>query len=257
MEPTGLIDLENIGAIRTLIPLLDGPIRERCKNHVLPCMYNLCRINKRRQETAAVEGLIPHLQRFINEGSHLKQFALPIICDLAHTSSVARAELWNNNGVVFYINLLTEKYWQTFALNSLAVWLANDRQRVESLLIEPANVAKLVDFFRLASVQTINTVHKPLLDMMSKSRVLSRALGSSGLFVLAIVTRLNSSEAIVLRSLLRMLQYIHQHHSSPRQLVLDHNLYSIVRRFAQEEGQVLVNQMANRLLRDFQASTLS
>merc|ERR1712000_209214 len=90
MEPIGSIDLENIGAIRTLIPLLDGPIRERCKNHVLPCMYNLCRINKRRQETAAVEGLIPHLQRFINEGSHLKQFALPIICDLAHTSSVAR-----------------------------------------------------------------------------------------------------------------------------------------------------------------------
>jgi hypothetical protein len=54
-----------------------------------------------------------------------------------------------------------------------------------------------------------------------------------------------------------MLQFIHQHHASPRQLVMDHNLYSIVRGFAKEEGQVLVNQMANRLLRDFQASTLS
>lgn len=68
------------------------------------------------------EGIIPHLQRLISEESHLRQFALPIICDLAHTSAAARAELWKNNGVGLYINLLQEKYWQTFALNSLAVW---------------------------------------------------------------------------------------------------------------------------------------
>ena len=122
MEPTALVALEQSGAIGTLIPLLDGPIRERCKNHVMPCLFNLCRINKRRQELAALEGIIPHLQRLINEESHLRQFALPIICDLAHTSATARAELWKNNGVVLYINLLHEKYWQTFALNSLAVW---------------------------------------------------------------------------------------------------------------------------------------
>ena len=53
MEPTALIELEQTGAIGTLIPLLDGPIRERCKNHVMPCLFNLCRINKRRQERAA------------------------------------------------------------------------------------------------------------------------------------------------------------------------------------------------------------
>ena len=125
MEPTALVELEQVGAIGTLIPLLDGPIRERCKNHVMPCLFNLCRINKRRQELAALEGIIPHLQRLINEESHLRQFALPIICDLAHTSATARAELWKNNGVVLYINLLQEKFWQTFALNSLAGWYVN------------------------------------------------------------------------------------------------------------------------------------
>ena len=112
-------------------------------------------------------------------------------------------------------------------------------------------------FFRSATTQTINTIHKPLLDMISKSRALSRALGTSGMYVSAVLKRLHSSEAIVLRSLLKMLQFIHQHHFYPRQLVLDHNMYSIVRSFAMDEGQVLVNQMANRLLRDFQASTLS
>jgi hypothetical protein len=122
MEPTALNDLEQVGAIKTLIDLLDGPIRERCKNHILPSLYNLCRIEIRRLDLAAREGIIPHLQRIILEGSHLKQFALPILCDLVRASSTAREELWKNDGVVFYINLLEEKYWQTFALNSLKYW---------------------------------------------------------------------------------------------------------------------------------------
>jgi hypothetical protein len=122
MEPTALNDLEQVGAIKTLIDLLDGPIRERCKNHILPSLYNLCRIEIRRLDLAAREGIIPHLQRIILEGSHLKQFALPILCDLVRASHTAREELWKNDGVVFYINLLEEKYWQTFALNSLKYW---------------------------------------------------------------------------------------------------------------------------------------
>jgi hypothetical protein len=93
--------------------------------------------------------------------------------------------------------------------------------------------------------------------MMNKSRALCRALGTSGLYVAAVVKRLYSSEAIVLRSLLNMLQLLHLHHSSPRQFVLDFDLYAAVRGFAMAEGQVLVNQMANRLLKDFQNSTLS
>ena len=93
--------------------------------------------------------------------------------------------------------------------------------------------------------------------MMTKSRVLSRALACSGLYISSVVKRLYTSEAIVLRSLLNILQLLHQHHPSPRQLVLDHDLYSVVRGFAQAESQVLVNQMAIRLLKDLQSSTLS
>jgi hypothetical protein len=106
-------------------------------------------------------------------------------------------------------------------------------------------------------MQTINTLHKPLLDIMTKSKKLAGALAISGLYVSALVKRLVGSEAIVLRSLLRMLQLLHQHHPFPRQFVLDYNLYAIVRSFARDESQVLVFQMANRLLRDFQSSTIS
>ena len=53
MEPSILNELDKAGIIETLIPLLQGPVSELCKNHVLPCLFNMCRINKKRQEKAA------------------------------------------------------------------------------------------------------------------------------------------------------------------------------------------------------------
>ena len=122
MESSALADLEKAGIIPMLVSLLGGPVSNRCKNHIVPCIFNMCRINKRRQEDAVVHGLIPHLQSLIVNDSHLKQFALPILCSLAYTSATTRAELSKYCGAAFYINLLKESYWQTFALNSLAVW---------------------------------------------------------------------------------------------------------------------------------------
>lgn len=94
--------------------------------------------------------------------------------------------------------------------------------------------------------------------MMTKSKELSAALGLSGIFISALVKRLlTTAEAIILRSLLRMLQLLHQNHPCPRQFVLDNNLYNLVKEFAQSERQVVVSQIANRLLADFQISTLT
>ena len=122
MESSALADLEKAGIIPTLVSLLGGPVSVRCKNHIVPCIFNMCRINKRRQEDAAMHGLIPHLQLLILNDTPMKQFALPILCSLAYTSAATRAELLKCGGAAFYINLLKENYWQTFALNSLAVW---------------------------------------------------------------------------------------------------------------------------------------
>ena len=93
--------------------------------------------------------------------------------------------------------------------------------------------------------------------MMAKSPVFSRGLGASGLFLSNLLKRLKGSEAIVLCSLLKMLQVLHQFHPSPRQLVLDNDLYGVVKEIAQMESQVLVSQVANRLLVDFQDSTMT
>eukprot|EP01032_Pedospumella_encystans_P007493 gene7492-8987_t len=256
MEPSALADLEAAGTLDTLVPLLSGPISDRCKNHILPCIFNMCRVNKRRQERVAWLGLVPHLKKVITDGSPLRQFALPILFDLAHTSAATRAELCKWSCLPFYLDLLKENYWQAFALNSIAVWMANDTTYVAGLLVETAHLSRLIDFFRTAPAQTIHTLHRPLLDMMFKSPELCKALGLSRSFASALVKRLKSTdEAIVLRSLLKMLQLMHEIHDSPKTWVETNKLEALVEEFAKSERKVLVRQLAKKLLLDFKETT--
>ena len=44
-------------------------------------------------QAAAIDGALPILQKIIEQGSPLKQFALPIMCDIAKASKRARSEL--------------------------------------------------------------------------------------------------------------------------------------------------------------------
>ena len=59
----------------------------------------MCRLSKARQEEAASSGIIPLLKRVIQHKSPLKQFALPILCDLANAGKVSRRLLWQNDGM--------------------------------------------------------------------------------------------------------------------------------------------------------------
>jgi hypothetical protein len=104
-------------------------------------------------------------------------------------------------------------------------------------------------------MNALQTLHKPLQDMLSKSKELASALASSTVYVNALLRKLTATkEAIVLRSLLRMLQLLHINHENPRRFILDYNLFQIVENYAKEENQILVSQTANKLLNEFQVS---
>lgn len=81
---------------------------------VLNALHNLCKINKRRQEQAAECGIIPHLMRFIRINSSLKQFALPLLCDMAHASRITR-----------YVSSVIAVRLPTFSAGSDSVVLIN------------------------------------------------------------------------------------------------------------------------------------
>lgn len=85
-------------------------------------LYNLCRLSKPRQEEAALAGAIPILQRVVKSSSPLKQFALPILCDFAHTSKTCRKLLWQKDGFAFYLGLLRDPFWGITALESILAW---------------------------------------------------------------------------------------------------------------------------------------
>ncbi|EEC78176.1 hypothetical protein OsI_17770 [Oryza sativa Indica Group] len=81
-DPNCLETLQRTDAIKHLIPILelhDGPLVYQIHSEVLNALFNLCKINKRRQEQAAENGIIPHLMNFVMSDSPLRQYALPLL----------------------------------------------------------------------------------------------------------------------------------------------------------------------------------
>lgn len=248
MHPNTLDYIERSGAILDLVKLLDrrrnSPFDKDMGSMVLQCMFYLCRVSRRRQDQAAQSGLIPHLKRCIMANNPLKQFALPIICDLAHTSWTAREELKKNEGVKFYVMLLTEQFWQISALNSLAVWLREDVKHVEDHLVNRTNITCLVNLFCNVEQQNFENVLDPIVDMMAKSSKLAKALGGSDHFLKETARRLRSRRAIVRKRLLQMLQTL------PPSAVAKHGLKPIIRDLSRDGTHVLVVEIALQLLAD-------
>src|SRR5437879_6336047 len=100
MLSTTLDSLHAANAIELLSDLLSSSMKKNpthfreISNQVLNTMYNLCRLSKERQEDAAMNGIIPLLQRIMKTKRPPKEFALPILCDMAHSGKVGRRCLW-------------------------------------------------------------------------------------------------------------------------------------------------------------------
>ena len=71
-------------------------------------------------------GLVPFLKNMACKNNPLKQFTRPILCDMAHASDAARNELYKNDGVIFFLDLLSDPHWQLDALKALVVWYVDN-----------------------------------------------------------------------------------------------------------------------------------
>ncbi|ETM47116.1 STE/STE11/CDC15 protein kinase [Phytophthora nicotianae P10297] len=260
MEPLTLEKLDRTGAIPTLVRLLNEQEteglsisdvkRKEVENIVLQSMFYLCRINRNRQTHAAQAGVIPSLIKVVKNSSPLKQFALPILCDLAHASPTARAHLWTYDSVTLFLELLEDKYWQIDAIKSISVWLVHDTVKMENVLLVPENLMKIMVCFRNALDTELENLLEPLLEIMSRSVRLNQALGRSGMFVTEILKRLRLiPKAIVRKNLLKMLKSLFESHTSPIQFLVEYNLRPIVYALAQDENSmILVKEIASQLL---------
>ena len=143
MDASTLDKLQKADVIKVLVPFLQqelasvrtaSPQTEQQKqqsavawaelqSQTVNLIFNLCRLSRSRQEQAALVGVIPYLQQFVGSNSHLKQFALPILCEMAHASKRTRAELLKHKGIDFYLTLLSDNYWK---VNPVTLVIASD-----------------------------------------------------------------------------------------------------------------------------------
>ena len=126
LEIANVGSLDKAGAIAALVPLLNGPFGARFQESIIPCLFNLCRMNRHRQEEVAVAGLIPFLMKIALEPSidtlDHRPFALTMLCDFAYASAATRIELWRHDGIDFYTSLFQDPHWQGLALGAIANW---------------------------------------------------------------------------------------------------------------------------------------
>lgn len=261
-DPNCLENLQRAEAIKYLIPnleLKEGSLVSEIHHEVLNALFNLCKINKRRQEQAAENGIIPHLMLFITSNSPLKQYALPLLCDMAHASRNSREQLRAHGGLDVYLNLLEDELWSVTALDSIAVCLAhdNDNKKVEQALLKKDAVQKLVKFFQCCPEQHFVHILEPFLKIITKSARINTTLAVNGLTPL-LISRLDHQDAIARLNLLRLIKAVYEHHPQPKKLIVENDLPEKLQNLIGErrDGQVLVKQMATSLLKALHINTV-
>ncbi|XP_020573875.1 MAP3K epsilon protein kinase 1-like [Phalaenopsis equestris] len=265
-DPNCLDSLQRAEAIKHLIPNLElheGPFVSQLHSEVLCALFNLCKINKRRQEQAAEHGIIPHLMKFIISDSPLKHCALPLLCDMAYASRNSTEQLRAHGGLDVYLNLLVDEAWAVTALDSLAVCLAHDsdHRKVEQALLRKEAIQKLVKFFGNCPEHYFVNVLEPFLKIITKSPRINTAMATNGLTT-HLISRLDHHDAIARLNLLKLIKAVYEHHPRPKQLIVENDLPQKLqnlieeRRDGQRSGQVLVQQMATALLKALHINTV-
>jgi hypothetical protein len=214
MLSTTIETLHSADAIEFLIDLLSYSMKKGQKhfreisNQVLNTLFNLCRLSKERQEDAAVGGIIPLLLRIMQTDRPPKEFALPILCDMAHSGSKGRRYLWQNKGLDFYVSLLTDQYWQVTALDAILVWFQEETANVENHLIDGNFTRAIVSCFNTNKLNAFDSnLLEPLHKLLRLSPSTAASLAKPEMFA-GIAQRLGHKKPVVRLNLLRLVRII-------------------------------------------------
>jgi len=251
MNATLLEVLQNANSLEILIRLLDeqssGSFSAEVSNHIFQTCYNLCRLNKSRQEEAAQAGIIPSLKRVIESKSPLKQFALPILCDLASAGKSCRKLLWQHDGLGMYVKLLGDPYFQASALEAIHSWLQDETARIEDQLSKPETLEALLKCFVSAKANSFEGLLDPFLKICRLSTNIAIGI-SKAQFFKRVVDRLGHSRALVRLNLLRIVKTVCDVHPNRAVLVERYGIYEIVAKLSREDGAVLVRELAREIM---------
>ncbi|KAH8821133.1 cell division control protein-like protein 15 [Xylogone sp. PMI_703] len=255
MLSTTLDSLHSANAIELLIDLLGKSMEQapahfrEISNQVLNTMYNLCRLSKVRQEDAAISGIIPLLLKIMQTKRPPKEFALPILCDMAHSGKVGRKYLWQNKGLKFYISLLEDQYWQVTALDAIFVWLQEETAKVEAGLLQGNFTQTIVQCFNAPRANSFDyNLLEPLQKLLRLSSPLAASLARPDLLT-GILQKLNHKKAVIRLNLLRIVRSICEPVMDHGESIRGHPLFEAIRGLAENDSAVLVRNIASELVK--------
>ncbi|KAF2002603.1 hypothetical protein P154DRAFT_130498 [Amniculicola lignicola CBS 123094] len=248
--------LQNSNAIDILIELLrharkqKQPLSREISNQILNTMYNLCRHNRSRQEEAALSDIIPILKDVVHNDGPLREFALPILCELAHSGKVARKMLWDAKGLLFYIEMLTDRNWQVTALDAIFVWLQEETARVEAYLLSSNFPTAIISSYTSPdlSQSSFENMLEPLQKLVRLSPPIAASLAVPEIFIRT-VQKLGHKDAVTRLNLLRILRTICDATDEECTLIKRFGVYDTVANLANHDPAILVRQMAEELVR--------
>jgi serine/threonine protein kinase len=250
--------LQNSNAIDVLIELLKSsrkqPLFVDISNQILTTMFNLCHHNRMRQEEAALSDVIPILKEIVHTARPLKEFALPLLCELAHSGKMARMKLWENRGLQFYISMLAERNWMVSALDAIFIWLQEETARVEQFLLTSNFSAAIVDAYTssVLSQSTFQNFLEPLQKIVRLSPPIAASLACPQIFTRS-VSKLRSKDASARLNLLRILRTICDATEEQCTLLKQFEVYDSILYLSEHEPAILARKMAEELIRDCDA----
>ena len=256
MLSTTLDSLQNSNAIDVLTDLLRSTIKRphfrEVSNQILNTIYNMCRLNKSRQEDAALNGIVPLLQKIVKTERPLKEFALPILCDMAHSGKVGRRELWRNKGLTFYISLLSDPYWQVTALDAIFTWLQEETAKVEEHLLDnrqdkPSFTDSIVKCLTFSKANAFENILEPLQKLLRLSPPTASTLARPDLFT-RLGQKLHHNKAAVRLNLLRIISSICDSSEEQGGLLATYGLLDAISEL-ENDPAILVRDMAGKLIR--------
>lgn len=229
-------------------------------NPITQSLFHLCRLkHKQRQEAAANAGLVPFLMFVASKNKALKDFAIPLLCELSKTSSVTRAVLWQNQGLEFYLDLLRDNStsFHTDVLDAIASCLENGTERSEKVLITNNNILLLKSVFIDSKEHQFITLLESLLKILSVSKVINRQLGSDTSpesLVSILKNKLSCQDPVARLHLLKILLILCSKQEKPGDFLKKNNLLKAVKFMSESDNSDLVKNVAVQLLKEGQAS---
>jgi len=186
----------------------------------------------------------------------LKEFAVPLLCELAKSSSVTRSILFENDGLIFYLDLLRESKgtFHTDALDAIGACLQFEGgEKIEEIIMDDDNLDVMVNIFSNAGDHLIVQLLESLLTVLNSSVKINKQLGSNlgeNGIVSILRGKLHHPIPNARVNLLRTLTALCKEYKEPKMFLLHNNLLKVVNFMATEDSSALVKSMAVKLLQD-------